>query len=244
MIEINLLPGKKKAPKGAGMKLQLPDFRALITQIKDPWLIAAAASTIVVGGAVMFYLYERTQLAALNARLSSAKAERRRYDQYITELRRAERLRDSLVMEIGVIRGIDQDRYVWPHLLDQISKALPPYTWLVDVSHAGITAAAGAPPPVAPPPPAVAGAAPGVRPDSIVRPAVRVSITGRTVDIQAYTTFLRQLANSPWLIEVTPAQSMTRVEADRPVTEFNLTVRYRPADSLYVRTVPLARSVR
>src|ERR671930_526961 len=128
MIEINLLPGKKKAPKGAGMQFKLPDLGSLFAQIKDPWLIGAAASAILFGGGVLYYLYERTQLAALNQELSRAKIERRRYDQYIAELRRAEGLRDSLLMEISVIRGIDQDRYVWPHVLDQISKALPPYT--------------------------------------------------------------------------------------------------------------------
>ena len=241
MIEINLLPGKKKTSRGgggggAGFKLQMPDFRGLIAQIKDPWLIAAVLATVLCGGSILFYLYERTQLAALDSRLTQAKAEKRRYDAYIIELRRAERLRDSLVAEIGVIRGIDQDRYVWSHVLDQISKALPPYTWLVDVSNAA--------------PSGVSNTAAGVTviPASLVDSTggslVRVSITGRTVDIQAYTTFLRQLANSPWLTEVTPAQSITRIEADRPVTEFNLSVRYRLADSLYVRTVPLAQSVR
>ncbi|MGH7700259.1 MAG: PilN domain-containing protein [Gemmatimonadales bacterium] len=234
MIEINLLPGKKKAARGAGFKLSLPDFRGLIAQIKDPWLIAAAVATILCGAAVLYYLYERTRLAALDARLTEAKAEKRRFDAYIAELRRAERLRDSLVAEIGVIRGIDSDRYIWPHVLDQISKALPPYTWLVDISH--VTSA-----------PAVAGGAPGIPTgavDSLGQRTVRAAVTGRTVDIQAYTTFLRQLANSPWLTDVTPTQSLTRVEADRPVTEFSLTVRYRPADSVYIRTVPLGRSLR
>ena len=42
MIEINLLPGKKKTVKGAGMKLSMPDFKALFAQVKDPWLSAAA----------------------------------------------------------------------------------------------------------------------------------------------------------------------------------------------------------
>jgi Tfp pilus assembly protein PilN len=235
MIEINLIPGKRKAAKGAGFKFAMPDFRAFIAQIKDPWLIAAAVAAILCGGAVLFYLYERAQLAALDSRLIEARVEKRRYDAYIAELRRAERLRDSLVAEIGVIRGIDQDRYVWPHVLDQVSKALPPYTWLVTISSsAPMTAAAagGAP---------VPGAAPV---DSLGQRTVQVAITGRTVDIQAYTTFLRQLANSPWLTEVTPAQTVTRVEADRPVTEFNLSARYRQADSIYVRTVPLAQSVR
>ena len=73
---------------------------------------------------------------------------------------------------------------------------------------------------------------------------VRVSIDGRTVDIQAYTTFLRQLAASPWFTDVTPASSQTVIEADRPVTAFNVTVRYRVADSVYIRTVPLVQSVR
>jgi len=237
MIEINLLPGKKKKAAGAGFQLRMPDFRALLTQIKDPWLIAAAAAALLCGGMVLYYLYERARLAALDSQLATATRERRKFDEYITELRRAERLRDSLVAEIGVIRGIDADRYVWPHVLDQISKALPPFTWLVDVSNAGATTAASlgipAPTPAA-----------GAVPDAPVDRTVRVSITGRTVDIQAYTTFLRQLANSPWLTEVTPAQSMTRIENDRPVTEFNLSAQYRVADSLYIRTVPLTQSVR
>ena len=41
MIEINLLPGgKRKAAPGAGFKLRLalPDFRALLANVKDPWL--------------------------------------------------------------------------------------------------------------------------------------------------------------------------------------------------------------
>ena len=46
MIEINLLPGKKKksAAGGAGFKLALPDFRGLLASIKNPWLLAASAT--------------------------------------------------------------------------------------------------------------------------------------------------------------------------------------------------------
>src|SRR6266571_5009860 len=84
---------------------------------------------------------------------------------------------------------------------------------------------------------------PGAR-DSTVVPQVRVWITGSTVDIQAYTTFLRQLAASPWLTDVSPATSSTVIEADRPVTAFNVAVRYRIADSVYIRTVPLTQPVR
>ena len=71
-----------------------------------------------------------------------------------------------------------------------------------------------------------------------------MSIDGRTVDIDAYTTFLRQLAASPWVTDVSPTRASTVIEQDRPVTEFNITMRYRAADSVYIRTVPLVESVR
>ncbi len=233
MIEINLLPGKRRrAAPGARFKFAMPDFRAVVANIKDPWLIAAIATGIVVlGGGSALFLTERAKLSVLESRLEAVRAEKRRFDAVIAQKRQSERIRDSLVAEISIIRGIDADRYIWPHLLDQITKALPPYTWLTGVSSQGAATQPGAPP-----------AVPTV--DTTGAPAVRVWITGSTVDIQAYTTFLRQLAASPWLTDVTPATSQTIIESDRPVTAFNVSVRYRVADSVYIRTIPLVQSVR
>ncbi len=237
MIEINLLPGKKKkAATGAGFKLALPDFQGLIATIKNPWLfVVSAAAIIVIGGGLFAFIAYSTRLRILNSKLADVQAEKRRFDAVIAQKRQSEKIRDSLVAEINVIRGIDADRYVWPHVLDQITKALPPYTWLTGVSVAGGTN-------VAPGTPGATAATGAV--DSAGVPQVRVWITGSTVDIQAYTTFLRQLAASPWLTDVTPATTSTVVEADRPVTAFNVAVRYRVADSVYIRTVPLTQSAR
>jgi Tfp pilus assembly protein PilN len=231
MIEINLLPGKKrKAAAGPGFKLALPDFRGLIASIKNPWLLAATvASVVVIGGGLLLFITQTTRLKVLDSKLEAVKVEKQRFDAVIAQKRQSERIRDSLVAEINIIRGIDADRYIWPHVLDQITKALPPYTWLTGV------AASSTPPPGAPPPPP---------PDSLGTPSVLVWITGSTVDIQAYTTFLRQLAASPWLTDVTPATSSTVIEGDRPVTAFNVAVRYRVADSVYIRTVPFTQPVR
>lgn len=239
MIEINLLPGKKKkaAGGGAGLKFALPDFQGLIASIKNPWLlVASAASVIVVGGGLLLFITQSTRLRVLNSRLSEVQAEKRRFDAVIAQKRQSEKIRDSLVAEINIIRGIDADRYIWPHVLDQLTKALPPYTWLTGVSPAGggLTAP-GAPGSTAPA---------SATPDSTGRTQVRVWITGSTVDIQAYTTFLRQLAASPWLTDVTPATTSTIIEADRPVTAFNVAVRFKVADSVYMRTVPLTQSAR
>src|SRR5467141_2250126 len=240
MIEINLLPGKKRKAAGgggAGFKLALPDFRGLLASIKNPWLlVASATSLVVVGGGLLWFITQSTRLRVAQNRLTEVQAEKRRFDAVIAQKRQSERIRDSLVAEITVIRGIDGDRYIWPHVLDQITKALPPYTWLTGISVAGGgNVAPGTPG-------AMAGGA--GTPDSAGKPQVRVWITGSTVDIQAFTTFLRQLAASPWLTDVTPATTSTIIEADRPVTAFNVAVRFKVADSVYIRTVPLTQSAR
>ena len=236
MIEINLLPGKKKAAKGGGAGIQLPDFKALIAQVKDPWLLGAVAAWVLVGGGgALLFITDRARMAAAESRLERAQTEERRYQIVIAQKRQAEKVRDSLLNEITVIRNIDADRYIWPHVLDQATKALPPYTWITRLQTASAIVAPQAGQPNGPV---------VVERDSAGRPSVRVSIDGRTVDIQAYTTFLRQLAASPWFTDVTPAASQTVIEADRPVTAFTVTVKYRIADSVYIRTVPLVQSLR
>ena len=197
MIEINLLPGKKKAAKGAGMKLAMPDFKGIIAQVKDPWLIGAIIAWVIVGGGgALLFISDRARMARAESRREAVRTEKRRYDIVIAQKRQAEKVRDSLLYEINVIRNIDADRYVWPHVLDQTTKALPPYTWITRIGSVatGIqpgTGQAGGPPP-----------ATVVQVDSMSGPQVRVQIDGRTVDIQAYTTFLRQLAASPWFTDV------------------------------------------
>ena len=138
MIEINLLPGKRKKSGGGGggggRGLKLPDFKALLAQVKDPWLAAAVGVSALLIAFVVFTLaVMATRVAALDSRYEEVLVEKRRFDVVIARKRQAERIRDSLANEINIIRGIDADRYTWPHILDQITKALPPYTWLTSV---------------------------------------------------------------------------------------------------------------
>jgi Tfp pilus assembly protein PilN len=234
MIEINLLPGRK-VPR-AGFSLSKIDVGAALANlrasVKDPWLAAAIIAWVsFLGGGGGLFLMTRAQLASAEERLETVRSEKRRFDVVVAQKRQAERMRDSLQRELGVIQSIDADRYVWPHVLDQVVKALPPYTWLTNVSTTAPVAAAGAAQPVTT--------------DTLGAPtSLTVIVSGRTVDIQAYTTFLRQLAASPWFTDVTPQQSNTVIESDRPVTAFSVTMRYRQADSVYLRTVPLIQSVR
>src|SRR2546422_712689 len=100
MIEINLIPGKKQKAargKGLGFKLALPDFRGLIASIKNPWLIAASASAVVViGGGLLLFITLSTRLRVLQ-NLDAVRIEKRRFDAVIAQKRQSERIRDSLV---------------------------------------------------------------------------------------------------------------------------------------------------
>ena len=80
--------------------------------------------------------------------------------------------------------------------------------------------------------------------DSAAKPALAFQLNGRTIDIQAYTRFLRQLEASPWIDNVTPVSAQTIVEKDRPVTAFSIRATFSKADSAYIRTAPFSQSVR
>ena len=157
-------------------------------------------------------------------RLEQVRVEHKRFKNFIAQKRHQELIRDSLVSQIGVIRTVDGDRYVWPHVMDEVARALPAYTWLTEMAPAG-------------------GPVPADSTDTTSK-ALTFKISGRTVDIQAYTRFLRQLEASPWVKDVTPLSAMTVVENERAVTAFTITATFHKADSAYIRTVALSQSVR
>ena len=78
----------------------------------------------------------------------------------------------------------------------------------------------------------------------MVVPPLVFRIEGRTMDLQAYTRFLRQLEASPWVAGVMPMEAKTIVDKERPVTQFSIQAEFASADSAYIRTVPLSQSVR
>jgi Tfp pilus assembly protein PilN len=236
MIEINLLPGLKRKTGGGGARFKMPNLGAVLSNVKDPWLLGAIAAGIVaIGGNAALYTVNTARLSRLDTVLAGVQSEKRRYDAVAAQKRQAERARDSLAAELTIIRTIDADRFIWPHLLDEITKALPQYTWVTQIQNLSSAPAATT----------TTGTTTGTATaDAGVSADTRVSIDGRTVDIQAYTTFLRQLTASPWITDVMATRATTVIEQDRPVTEFNITLRYKRADSLYIRTVPLVESVR
>jgi Tfp pilus assembly protein PilN len=237
MITVNLRPGKRRKKSGSpfNFKGMLGSFRDLGTKVKDPLLLGAVAVWVCVLGFLGFvYLNNVRQLYSLEPRLEQARSEHRRFKAFISDKRRQEKIRDSLLAQITVIRNVDGDRYVWAHLLDEVTKALPAYTWLVDL---GTSAPAAAPA-------SVRSANKADTTADTTKPALVFQLNGRTIDIQAYTRFLRQLEASPWIKDVTPVSAQTVVEHERPVTAFSIRATYASADSAYVRVAPFSQSVR
>jgi Tfp pilus assembly protein PilN len=242
MITVNLRPDlKRKRARRSPLAGIVEGVRGLSVggKVKDPLLLVCAASWVVVLGWLGYvFVSTATELSALEPQLEATRSEHKRFKAFLAEKRHQETIRDSLVAQIGVIRTVDGDRYVWAHLMDEVTKALPAYTWLVDM---GNTAPAVAPAAA----PAAGAQNDSTRSDSVATPAaVAFEVNGRTVDIQAYTRFLRQLEASPWITDVTPVSAQTVVEKERPVTAFTIRATYRQADSAYIRTVPLSESVR
>src|SRR5215203_2232115 len=243
MITVNLRPGKRRKSSGApfNFKGMLDGLRDLGTKVKDPLLLGAIGGWVCVLGFLGFvYLNNVRQLYTLEPRLEQARSENRRFKTFLADKRRQEKIRDSLLAQITVIRNVDGDRYVWPHVLDEVTKALPAYTWLVDLGSAAPVANATPQPatPAGTPAPAADSA------DTAKPPELVFNLTGRTIDIQAYTRFLRQLEASPWIYNVTPVSAQTVVEKERPVTAFSIRATYHAADSAYIRTAPFSQSVR
>ena len=239
MITVNLRPGQKRKRAGTNpFKGMLDNFRGLGTKVKDPLLLAAMAGWICVLGWLGFlYLNSARQLYTLEPRLEQARSENRRFKTFLADKRRQEMIRDSLLAQITVIRNVDRDRYIWPHLLDEVTKALPAYTWLVDMGPVAAAPVSTAP---------LRTKADSVAADSAkaAPPVLAFQLNGRTIDIQAYTRFLRQLEASPWIENATPVSAQTVVEKDRPVTAFTIRATFSRADSAYIRTAPFSQSVR
>jgi type IV pilus assembly protein PilN len=243
MITVNLRPGQKRKRSGGnplkGLLDSFSGLKELGAKVKDPLLMSAVGAWVVVIAALgLIYLNQVRQLYTLEPRLEQARSEHRRFKAFLADKRRQEKIRDSLFAQITVIRQVDGDRYIWPHLLDEITKALPAYTWLVDLGFI--------PPAAAPAAPQPAGAPADSARDSLPPPPppVAFQINGRTIDIQAYTRFLRQLEASPWIVDVVPVSAQTVVEKERAITAFTIRATYNRADSAYIRTAPFSQTVR
>lgn len=250
MIEINLLPGaRRKARRGGGSKVDFAaSFAAMRERIREPWLIGSVAVTSIalIAVGVLYFQQTRTE-TALDDKLQKAVQDSTRYASVLKEHDKAEARRDTVLRSLNLIRAIDDDRYIWAHVMDEVSRALPPYTWLVSLGFSGLGQAQM---PVSTVAAAPTDTSAGGRKKRraintvIPRDTVRVRVVGNTVDIQALTRFIRQLEASPFLEQIQLAKSERAVDNGKEITQFQLDMLYSRPDPAMMKRVPLAVSVR
>lgn len=254
MIRINLLPGstRKRSP---GTRF---DFRAAlagVTSHVDKFAVgsgAAVAATVAIVALMM--LTQGGRAHGLGERERRAVQDSARFAAVLRDRAQAEASRDMVLRQLAIIQSIDDRRYVWPHILEEVSANLPPYTWISTITQTS-----------APPSAAVADSATmalqqkgdtsaagrarlqEARRNSAVaaaRASTRFRIVGNTVDIQALTRFMRDLEASPFIRNVQLNRSDLVVVEQKEVTEFQLDAESERPDSTVIEVQALSMESR
>jgi len=142
VIEVNLNPGAARRPNrrkvglslGGGSKLGAAKPRQPI----DRWgLFAVLGWVALIAGAGWMFMSARARMDELEIAIERAVRDSAHYAAVIASTERLQARRDSIANRLQLIQEIDAGRYVWSHILDEIGRALPPYTWLTSVAHTG-----------------------------------------------------------------------------------------------------------
>ena len=150
MIEVNLLPGGKKGASGGGPLAGLvAAFKGLRGggsggrgggggSAVDPYMaFFAVALSMAIG--YMFWAYSGVNgtREELQVRIEEEVQDSTRFADLIERTNLLTARNDSIAQRVAIIQEIDQGRYVWPHVLDEVAAAVPDYTWLREVVYAG-----------------------------------------------------------------------------------------------------------
>jgi Tfp pilus assembly protein PilN len=136
MVRVNLLspPDKKKrglrlaspaAPRGP----RLPSTTTLPLPLLGGLLVL-----VLLAAAVFLYFDQNRELATLEERIDAAKQDSTRYSRAIARLREIESSQSAIVARIQAIQSVDQGRFRWAHTLEEVSRAMPEYTWLTSIT--------------------------------------------------------------------------------------------------------------
>jgi divalent metal cation (Fe/Co/Zn/Cd) transporter len=128
MIEINLLPGSGKKARGKSTSFAFGGvLSGIIAQVKDPYLMGAAAVVILAAVATVgLWGLQQSTSSRLDRELQTAVQDSIRFGLMIKERRKVLAQRDEVLGQLSMIKTIDDNRFTWPHIMDEVSRALPP----------------------------------------------------------------------------------------------------------------------
>ena len=214
MIQVNLLPGatRKRARK-------MPQIAALsaLSGFKMPTMDRLALAGVITWVLMVpltgyMFLSERKHEKDVNTSIEGALADSTRYANLIAANKKLLDRRDTIAQKVDIIQKIDAGRYIWPHIMDELSRALPSYTWLVAI-------------------------VPEPADSSETTPHFRIE--GRTGNNFALTKYLQDLEASPFIKNVKLSTTELIRENDKLVYSFMLEAYYEEPTPDVIQTVPL-----
>jgi Tfp pilus assembly protein PilN len=215
VIEINLLPGSAKRASRRRLSLGLPSVSRSTAALPafDRW-IAAAVVAWIAGPLLVGWLFlgSGREITELGSAIEGARLDSARYAQMRAANQALLARQDTIAQKLQIIQEIDGGRFIWAHIMDEVSRALPQYTWLAVLSF-------------------LTGEAPLQSP--------RFAIEGRTGNTFALTQFMTSLEASPFLREITLVSTEQVRERDKLVYSFILQGRYEEPPPELIQTVPI-----
>ena len=210
MIEVNLLLGGKRrsAKKGGGLPFSLPSILAIPA---DPYIIVAIVSGVATVSLLgWWYLGLASTTEDVQVALADAVQDSANYADLIQRNEQLTARRDSIAEKVSIIQEIDAGRYIWPHVLDEVARALPDYTWLTQVLQV------------------------------TVGDLIEFQVHGKAGNNFALSTFGEALEASPFIRNVSLVQTEQVLEpTGELVFVFQLDAAYEVAPMELLQTVPL-----
>lgn len=226
LIEMNLLPGRRGVARPKpGRKPSAPKFGGLreMTSADPLVVLVVVLAFAAVGSLIFLFLQQSVKMNGLEEELTIQRQDSVRYAEAIAAADSLEARRDTLQQKAAIIREIDSGRFVWAHIMDEVSAALPDFTWLTAIQQTGAAPAA----------PAAAAAA------TQSTQTVEFRIDGMTGLTQALTRFMRDLEDSPFIRDVRLVSQEQIQQGERLVHNFVLMANYQQPDSSVIVTEPI-----
>jgi Tfp pilus assembly protein PilN len=214
MIEINLLPGSvKRARRKFAFALPKRTPSQRTSRPIDPYKAAVVAGWIIAPLLLVWlYLGAQNRERELEVAIEGAQLDSARYATIIASNRELLDRQGRVAEKLSIIQEVDQARYVWAHILDEVSRTLPQHTWLIDLSDISRE--------------------PGSR-------QPRFSINGRAGNTYALTQYMESLESSPFISGVTLIDHYQLREENRVLYSFVIEMNFSDPGPEAIRTVPL-----
>jgi len=213
MIEVNLLPesqrsrGKSKRRSGSKSPGLTQTLKA-----RNPWTGAVVLAAVVVPAALGFLWWtQRSRSAELDMRLEAATADSARLADLRLVSDSLNERRTRIQDRVALVEQLDRNRFVWPHLMDEISRAVPQLAWLSNLRQTSPL------------------------------PDVGVQIQGIAANPLAITEFVRNLEASDYItdVRILGSQKQTIQDGEISVQAFTLSARFTEPVAGSRRTEPI-----